>query len=67
MSEPVILRVEASHGCRVTRGKCVRRGQVLGTKPDGHEPLLCPCDGLVTALGFEAAAHQYVLEIEPND
>ena len=67
MSEPVILRVEASHGCRVARGERVRRGQVLGTGPDGHEPMLSPYDGLVTALGFDAAAHQYVLEIEPDD
>lgn len=66
MTDSIIVRLEASHGCRASRGDRVERGQALGTRPDCGGQVLCPCNGRVTAVGFDATDHCYVMEIEPE-
>ena len=61
------LRVEASHGHLVARGERVAKGRPLGTRMEGGGKLLCPCDGTVSAVGFDPAEHAYVIEIETED
>ncbi|MGE5599170.1 MAG: hypothetical protein ACM3XS_07300 [Bacteroidota bacterium] len=67
MSRTLVLRVEASQGCLVARGERVRRGQPVGAPLEGPGQVLSPGEGTVTAVGFDPAAHAYVVEIELDE
>jgi hypothetical protein len=67
MSE-VTVRVDATGGVRVRSGESVQPGQCLGRSPDGSgEPCLCPVQGAVQSIEFDADNHQFVVIILAGD
>lgn len=68
MSETeIVLRIEATESPTVQIGDTVRQGQRLAAGGTETEATAAPVSGTVTRIDFDAAAHEFVIVIQPED